>query len=95
MGWAAVDASCAPWRKQGGYCRLAQVQPRTASGCCRPAAMSGCDYAQRIWEVATGRRRLAYRGHDNTVLPADLQPGRPAWRPRAAGNNRRNSPLEC
>jgi hypothetical protein len=33
---------------------------------------SGCDYTQRVWEVATGKQAVAYRGHDNIVLAAAL-----------------------
>src|SRR5262249_22965417 len=33
-----------------------------------------CNYAQRVWNVATGKQTLAYGQHDRTVIAAALSP---------------------
>jgi WD40 repeat protein len=46
-----------------------------------------CNITQRVWDVATGKELVAYRGHDNTVFAAALSPdGRLAA--TGGGNNK-------
>jgi WD40 repeat protein len=35
----------------------------------------GCNFTQRIWEVATGKELVAYAGHDNIVRAGAVSPG--------------------
>jgi WD40 repeat protein len=37
-------------------------------------ANNGCNYTQRVWEVATGKEIIAYTGHDSIVLAAAISP---------------------
>jgi WD40 repeat protein len=71
--------------RQGGSIGALKFSPggkRLLSTCGHEA----CDYTQRIWDVASGKERLAYRGHDNTVLPGIFSPnGRRAA--TGGGNN--------